>query len=87
LESLTQWLLKNSEICRPQDLSAYFLTSALLNFKSAQLEEVGNKLMKSIVREDFTKQSDWLSFVWSLTMLGLVEHSHLASVLRYVLNY
>ncbi|XP_070852395.1 FAST kinase domain-containing protein 4 [Drosophila suzukii] len=81
LESLTQWLLKNSEICRPQDLSAYFLTSALLNFKSAQLEEVGNKLMKSIVREDFTKQSDWLSFVWSLTMLGLVEHSHLASVL------
>ncbi|XP_017131399.1 FAST kinase domain-containing protein 4 [Drosophila elegans] len=81
LESLTQWLLRNSEICRPQDLSAYFLTSALLNFKSAQLEEVSNKLVKSIVREDFTKQSEWLSFVWSLTMLGLVEHSHLASVL------
>ncbi|EDW97994.2 FAST kinase domain-containing protein 4 [Drosophila yakuba] len=81
LESLTQWLVKNSEICRPQDLSAYFLTSALLNFKSAQLEEVSKKLVKSIVREDFTKQSEWLSFVWSLTMLGLVEHSHLASVL------
>lgn len=81
LESLTQWLLKNSEICRPQDLSAYFLTSALLNFKSAQLEEVSKKLVKSIVREDFTKQSEWLSFVWSLTMLGLVEHGHLASVL------
>ncbi|EDX13915.1 GD18463 [Drosophila simulans] len=81
LESLTQWLLKNSEICRPQDLSAYFLTSALLNFKSAQLEEVSKKLVKSIVREDFTKQSEWLSFVWSLTMLGLVENGHLASVL------
>ncbi|KMZ05093.1 FAST kinase domain-containing protein 4 [Drosophila simulans] len=81
LESLTQWLLKNSEICRPQDLSAYFLTSALLNFKSAQLEEVSKKLVKSIVREDFTKQSEWLSFVWSLTMLGIVEHGHLASVL------
>ncbi|KAH8346500.1 hypothetical protein KR084_001659 [Drosophila pseudotakahashii] len=87
LESLTQWLLKNSEICRPQDLSAYFLTSALLNFKSAQLEEVSKKLAKSIVREDFTKQSEWLSFVWSLTMLGLVEHSHLASVLRLVLSF
>uniref|UniRef100_B3P7J3 GG12520 n=1 Tax=Drosophila erecta TaxID=7220 RepID=B3P7J3_DROER len=81
LESLTQWLLKNSEICRPQDLSAYFLTSALLNFKSAQLEEVSKKLVKSIVREDFTKQSEWLNFVWALTMLGVVEHSHLASVL------
>ncbi|KAH8242794.1 hypothetical protein KR032_002170 [Drosophila birchii] len=81
LESLTQWLLKNSEICRPQDLSAYFLTSALLNFKSAQLEDVSSKLVKSIVREDFTKQSEWLNFVWSLTMLGLVEPSHLSSVL------
>ncbi|XP_020813139.1 protein TBRG4 [Drosophila serrata] len=81
LESLTQWLLKNSEICRPQDLSAYFLTSALLNFKSAQLEDVSSKLVKSIVREDFTKKSEWLNFVWSLTMLGLVEPSHLSSVL------
>lgn len=81
LESLTQWILKNSEICRPQDVSAYFFTSALLNFKSSQLEEVSKKLVKSIVREDFTKQSDWLSFVWSLTMLGLVEQNHLASVL------
>ncbi|XP_022216250.2 FAST kinase domain-containing protein 4 [Drosophila obscura] len=81
LESLTQWLVKNSEICRPQDLSAYFLTSALLNFKSALLDDVSNKLAKSIVREDFTKQSEWLSYVWSLTMLGLVEHKHLDSVL------
>ncbi|XP_034662034.1 FAST kinase domain-containing protein 4 [Drosophila subobscura] len=81
LESLTQWLVKNSEICRPQDLSAYFLTSSLLNFKSALLEDVSNKLAKSIVREDFTKQSEWLSYVWSLTMLGLVEHKHLDSVL------
>ncbi|KAH8318923.1 hypothetical protein KR074_011964 [Drosophila pseudoananassae] len=81
LESLTQWILKNSEICRPQDVSAYFFTSALLNFKSSQIEEVSKKLVKSIVREDFTKQSEWLSFVWSLTMLGLVEQNHLASVL------
>ncbi|XP_062126611.1 FAST kinase domain-containing protein 4 [Drosophila sulfurigaster albostrigata] len=81
LESLTQWLLKNTEICRPQDLSAYFLTAALLNFKSGQLEDVRKKLSKSIVREDFTKQSDWLNYVWSLTMLGIVEDSHLESVL------
>ncbi|ALC47575.1 CG13850 [Drosophila busckii] len=81
LESLTQWLLKNSEICRPQDLSAYFQTSALLNFKSAQLEDVSKKLSKSIIREDFTKQVDWLNYVWSLSMLGLVDHSQLASVL------
>ncbi|KAL7730523.1 hypothetical protein ACLKA6_000524 [Drosophila palustris] len=81
LESLTQWLLKNCEICRPQDLSAYFLTAALLNFKTAQLEDVRKKLAKSIVREDFTRQSDWLNYVWSLTMLGLVEHGQLESVL------
>ncbi|XP_023036093.1 FAST kinase domain-containing protein 4 isoform X2 [Drosophila willistoni] len=82
LESLTQWLLKNSEICRPQDLSAYFLTSALLNFKSSQIEEVSKSLVKSIVRDDFTKQSDWLNYIWSLTMLGIVDHSQLESVLN-----
>lgn len=82
LESLTQWLLKNSEICRPQDLSAYFLTAALLNFKSTQLEDVRKKLVKSIVQEDFSRQSDWLNYVWSLAMLELVDDSQLESVLR-----
>ncbi|XP_030370255.1 FAST kinase domain-containing protein 4 [Scaptodrosophila lebanonensis] len=81
LEALTQWLLKNAEICRPQDLGAYFLTAALLNFKSTHLEDVRNKLVKSIVREDFTKNGDWLNYVWSLSLLGILDNSQLNTVL------
>ncbi|KAI8130338.1 hypothetical protein FF38_04994 [Lucilia cuprina] len=81
LESLTQWTLKHSDICRPQDLSALFLTSAILNFKSANIDDVRQKLVKTIVQQDFTKHVDWLNHVWALTMLGLCDNKHLESVL------
>ncbi|XP_061392733.1 FAST kinase domain-containing protein 4 [Musca vetustissima] len=81
LESLTQWTIKHSDICRPQDLSALFLTSAMLNFKSTNLEEVQQKLAKTIVQQDFSKSSDWLNHVWAMTILGLSTNQQLESVL------
>lgn len=81
LESLTQWTLKYSEICRPQDVSALFLTSAILKFDSANIEEVQQKLVKTIVQQDFNKSVDWLNHVWALTMLGIPTNEQLESVL------
>lgn len=81
MESLTQWTLKHSDICRPQDLSALFLTSAILNFKSANIEDIRQKLVKTIVQQDFTKNVDWLNHIWALTMLGLCDNQHLETVL------
>ncbi|XP_018804737.1 PREDICTED: protein TBRG4 [Bactrocera latifrons] len=81
MEALTQWTLKNSEICRPQDISALFITSAILNFKSSFIDDVSKKLTTSIVGADFQKCNDWLNHVWSLAMLGLVSHEQLTSVL------
>ncbi|XP_037950789.1 FAST kinase domain-containing protein 4 [Teleopsis dalmanni] len=82
LEALTQWILTNQEICRPQDLSALFLTSALLNFRTMDIENVRSKLVKSIVKEDFPKPSDWLNHVWALALLDLINNNHLESVLN-----
>lgn len=81
MEALTQWTLKFSEICRPQDISALFITSAILNFKSSFIDDVSKKLTTSIVGADFQKCNDWLNHVWSLAMLGLVSHEQLTSVL------
>ncbi|XP_055853270.1 FAST kinase domain-containing protein 4 [Episyrphus balteatus] len=81
LEVLTQWVLKNCEICRPQDLSAYFITSAILNFQSSAADEVRSKLLKSLVKEDFTKKFDWLNHVWALGLLNYADSTHLDSVL------
>lgn len=83
MEALTQWTMKNSEICRPQDISALFITSAILNFRSAIIDDVSKKLATSIVGADFQKSHDWLNHVWSLAMLGLVNHAQLKTVLRY----
>ncbi|XP_073815789.1 FAST kinase domain-containing protein 4 [Musca autumnalis] len=81
LESLTQWTIKHSDICRPQDLSALFLTSAMLNFKSSNIDEVQQKLAKTIVQQDFSKSIDWLNHVWAMTILGLSTNQQLESVL------
>lgn len=81
MESLTQWTIKHSDICRPQDLSALFLTSAMLNFKSTNIEEVQQKLAKTIVQQDFSKSVDWLNHVWAMTILGLSTNQQLESVL------
>uniref|UniRef100_A0A1A9V8R6 RAP domain-containing protein n=1 Tax=Glossina austeni TaxID=7395 RepID=A0A1A9V8R6_GLOAU len=81
LESLTQWMLQHSDICRPQDLSALFLSSATLNFKTTQLEQVRSKLLGTIVQQDFPKHHDWLNHVWALVLGGLCDHKHLESVL------
>ncbi|XP_054747383.1 FAST kinase domain-containing protein 4 isoform X2 [Anastrepha obliqua] len=81
MEALTQWTLKNSEICRPQDISALFITSAILNFKSANIDDIRQKLATSIVSADFQKSNDWLNHVWSLAMLGLLNNEQLNTVL------
>lgn len=81
MESLTQWTLKHSDICRPQDLSALFITSAILSFKTASIEDVRQKLVKTIVQQDFTKNVDWLNHVWALAMLDLCDNQQLESVL------
>ncbi|XP_036323660.1 FAST kinase domain-containing protein 4 [Rhagoletis pomonella] len=81
MEALTQWILKNSEICRPQDISALFITSAILNFRTTNIDEVRRKLVTSIVSADFQKSNDWLNHVWALAMLRLVNQEQLKTVL------
>uniref|UniRef100_A0A1A9WNM3 RAP domain-containing protein n=1 Tax=Glossina brevipalpis TaxID=37001 RepID=A0A1A9WNM3_9MUSC len=81
LESLTKWILQHSDICRPQDVSALFLTSATLNFKTTQIDEVRSKLLNAIVQQDLSKSHEWLNHVWALVLSGLCDHKHLQSVL------
>ncbi|XP_075147765.1 FAST kinase domain-containing protein 4 [Haematobia irritans] len=82
MESLTQWTIKHIDICRPQDVSALFLSSAILNFKSSNIDALQQKLIKTIVQQDFSKSIDWLNHVWALTMLGMCSNQHLESVLN-----
>lgn len=81
LESLCNWLLKNSDISRSQDLSALFLTLSTLNYKSNNMENIETKLINGIVKQDFNKPQDWLNHVWALTLLRFVNAEQVESVL------
>lgn len=83
LYSLTKWTIDNRERFRSKDLVSFFETLAILNHETPLIDEFKTKLLPRMVRDDFSA-TDWLSFVWSLSALGLVEHSHLSSVLSYV---
>lgn len=82
LDSLTEWMVKNQDICRTQDISALLLTLASLNYLPTEFEEpIKGKLVPSMTSLDFKKCSDYLSFVWSLLALGFEATEHCKNVL------
>lgn len=82
LESLTDWMLKNHESSRPQDILALFYTSAILNYTANQSELMKEKLVKNLQQADLIKAIDWVNYVWALVVLEFVTPQHIDSVLR-----
>lgn len=81
LDTLSDWMLKNHDICRPQDMFAFFLTLAVLNHTPANWEQIFNVMVPQLKREEAVKSSVWIEFVWSLVLLNKVNNEHLESVL------
>lgn len=82
LDFITEWILNNSDICRTQDIAALFLTLANLNYLTEDhVEAIKSKLITSLTTLDFKRDSEYLSFVWSLMSLDLVTEDHLKYVL------
>lgn len=72
LDALCEWIVKNQENCRTQDVSSLFMSLALLNYMPAEHEDVlKTKLAPSLSPYDFRTSFDYLSFVWSLMVLNL----------------
>lgn len=82
LDSLSEWIVANSEICKPSHLSALFLSLATLNHEPANMEAVKTKLVANMSESDFIKSIDWLNMVWSFAVLNCASRKHLASVLK-----
>lgn len=81
LEALTDWVIKNVNICRPQDISALFLTLASLNYSTTKSNILKEQLIDSIVEVDLKKTTDWLDHVWALVLLNFAKPQHIQSVL------
>lgn len=69
IELLGKWLVDHRQQARAQDISAFIMTAAVLNMRSAVWEEIRSVLAPLLVREDFSRAVEYLNHVWALTLL------------------
>lgn len=80
LDAVSEWLLKNQEICRSQDITSVIMSLASLNYTPPELENaLKTKLATSLTQLDFKNSFEFLSYVWSLMVLN-VSHSDFFSL-------
>lgn len=82
LDSISDWVLKNHSICRPQDIFSLFMTLAVLNYLPGNAENLFKVLVPLLTQEEAGKPSVWLDVVWSLILLNQANADHLKSVLN-----
>lgn len=81
LDNLTKWIIDRQDLCRSKDLASLVLTLALVNYRPKNVDDLSSKVIPKILRDDLSA-SEWLDFVWALSVLGMHESSHLESILR-----
>lgn len=83
LDTLIEYIVKNQESCRIQDVTGVFMSLALLNYMPTELEESLKKtIASSLTKKDFRTSFDYLGFVWSLMVLAFPYESFFDSVLQ-----
>lgn len=83
LDNLTKWVIDKQELCRAKDLASLVMTLALVNYVPKNVNDLTAKVISKISRDDLSA-SEWLDFVWALSLLELQQSIHLDSVLRLV---
>lgn len=82
LDAIGDWLLKNQDICRSQDISAVIMSLASLNYIPPEIEStLKTKLATSLTPLDFRNSLDYLGYVWGLLVLNFPLADFLNSVL------
>lgn len=83
LDAIADWLLKNQDVCRSQDINSVIMSLASLNYTPPEIENaLKTKLAPSLTPLDFKNSLDYLSYVWSLMMLNFPLENFFNSVLQ-----
>lgn len=83
LDNLSEWIIQRQDLFRSKDLASLVLTLALVNYRPKNVDDLKTKMLPKILRDDLSA-SEWLQFVWALSVLELHQPMHLESVLRLV---
>ncbi|KAJ6638627.1 FAST kinase domain-containing protein 4, partial [Pseudolycoriella hygida] len=81
LETLTDWMIKHKENCRPKDALSLLFSLASLNYPTEKAEILKTDLVTTFSAADFSKVAEWVNYVWALVVLDFAEASHIESVL------
>ncbi|XP_023233363.1 protein TBRG4-like [Centruroides sculpturatus] len=82
IEACSDWMLKNLNLCRPQELAAYVITLAKVNYIPAEKKKIFDLILPRLSEKTVEVKRVWLDVVWSLAILKEVSSEHLASVLK-----
>ncbi|CAH1176904.1 unnamed protein product [Phaedon cochleariae] len=81
LDALSEWMIKNQGLCRPQDIFSLFLTLAVLNYLPTNAEKLFQLFLPQLTPSEAGKSSVWLEVVWSLVLLNKATDEHISSIL------
>ncbi|XP_067126217.1 FAST kinase domain-containing protein 4-like [Centruroides vittatus] len=82
IEACSDWILKNLNLCRPQELAAYIITLAKVNYIPAEKKKIFDLILPRLSEKTVEVKRVWLDVVWSLAILKEASSEHLASVLK-----
>ncbi|CAH0552712.1 unnamed protein product [Brassicogethes aeneus] len=82
LDALSEWILKQHSICRPQDVFSLFMTLAVLNHIPSNSDKLFEVLIPQLNQSEAGKPLIWLDIVWSLVLLNQATIEHISSVLN-----
>lgn len=80
LDGLSEWFVKHSDICRPQDVASIIITLATLGYLPANFEDIV-KMATQLKPEELAKPTAWLDVVFALATLNHATSEHVSSVL------
>lgn len=82
LEACSEWLMKNIDICRSQELAAYIITLAKVNYYPTEIDKIFQLILSQFSEKNIENKKVWLDIVWSLAILKKATADHLATVLK-----
>lgn len=81
LEVISEWVEKNLDLCRINDLASFIQTIATVSCIPTNSEILFKAIIPKLKKEEIPRETVWLDIVWSLVTLGVASNEHIASTL------
>ncbi|KAL3270783.1 hypothetical protein HHI36_021307 [Cryptolaemus montrouzieri] len=81
LDLLTNWVVKNLDLCRSQDVFSLFITLAILNYTPAEAGKLVEAVRPILTESEAGWPVNWLDHVWSKVLLNIATQEEISHVL------